>query len=108
MEKFDLLYDTFVPSEVWLEMPEAVRRRCVNTVLTSDELFAGFECMDVFDNGHVVLRIERVIAANVRGLLLLDLEARLKSKVDVGVTVWLEPVGDKSKLRQLRGVEIKS
>jgi hypothetical protein len=30
----------------------------------------------------------------------------LKSAVDRGITVWCEPVGDKSKLRQLRGVKI--
>ena len=108
METFDALYDTIVPSGVWLDMPEAVRRTSVSDVLDTDEIFAGFECLDVFDNGHVVLRTERIIPASVRGLLLLDLEARLKSEVDVGITVWLEPVGDKSKLRQLRGVEIKS
>ena len=27
--------------------------------------------------------------------------------IDNGITVWLEPVGDKSKLRNLRGIEIK-
>ena len=32
----------------------------------------------------------------------------LKSKIDKGLTVWCEPVGDKSVLRKLRGFEIKA
>ena len=32
----------------------------------------------------------------------------LKSKIDKGLTVWCEPVGDKSRLRNLRGVTIKT
>ena len=46
--------------------------------------------------------------ANERGLFLLELEEKLKLAVDQGITVWCEPVGDKSKLRNLRGVEIKT
>ena len=53
-------------------------------------------------------QIEKLINANKRGLLLLDLEEILKSKIDKGVTVWCEPVGDKSVLRKLRGVTIDS
>ena len=32
----------------------------------------------------------------------------LKRKVDNSITVWLEPVGDKSKLRNLRGITFKN
>ena len=54
------------------------------------------------------MKIERIIPANERGLLLLDLEEKLKIEIDKGITVWCEPVGDKSKLRKLRGIEIKT
>ena len=37
----------------------------------------------------------------------LNLEERLKNNIDKGLTVWFEPVGDKSKLRNLRGIKIK-
>ena len=43
----------------------------------------------------------------MRGMILLDLEEKLKKNIDIGLTVWLEPVGDKSKLRNLRGIKIK-
>jgi hypothetical protein len=56
----------------------------------------------------VTLRIEENIPANERGLFLITLEEKLKKLVDIGLTIWLEPVGDKSKLRNLRGVQIKA
>jgi hypothetical protein len=40
-------------------------------------------------------------------MMLLDLENEIKKDIDHGITVWLEPVGDKSKLRNLRGIKIK-
>ena len=38
--------------------------------------------------------------------ILEKLEEMLKSVLDQGITVWCEPVGDKSKLRKMRGVKI--
>jgi len=52
--------------------------------------------------------IERSISASIRGTMLLDLEQVLKNSIDKGITVWLVPVGDKSKLRNLRGIQIKT
>ena len=37
-----------------------------------------------------------------------DLEAFLKESIDPGLVVWLEPLGDRSSLRNLRGIEVKS
>ena len=58
-------------------------------------------------NGQITLLIERSISASIRGAMLLDLELVLKNSIDKGITVWLVPVGDKSKLRNLRGIQIK-
>ena len=49
--------------------------------------------------------ILKFLPSNIRGILLLDLEDRIKKNIDKGLTVWLEPVGDKSKLRNLRGIK---
>ena len=59
-------------------------------------------------DGQVILSFTEPVAADRRGLLLLDLEQELKQHVDIGLTVWLEPLGDKSALRKLRGIEVKS
>ena len=30
----------------------------------------------------------------------------MKSELDIGLTLWLDPMGDKNTLRNLRGIEI--
>ena len=57
------------------------------------------------DDGQIILKVQKSIPSNIRGILLLDLEDRIKKNIDKGLTVWLEPVGDKSKLRNLRGIK---
>ena len=80
--------------------------------LISEELkkknLEKFEVFEVPDNGNIVLKVLEPIPSNIRGMLLLDLEDQLKSNIDKGLTAWLEPVGDKSKLRNLRGIVFKS
>ena len=99
---------TYRPTQNWIDKPESEQREAIQEVLASDPSYDGITVRQVQKNGHVVLRIEHSIAASERGLFLLDLEQRLKDRVDIGITLWLEPVGDKSKLRQLRGVDVKS
>ena len=59
-------------------------------------------------NGQIVIKINKSIPSNERGLFLLELEEKIKYNIDRGITIWCEPVGDKSALRKLRGVKIKS
>jgi hypothetical protein len=80
----------------------------IQTVLNSDPLYQKIQVTEATDEGHVTLRIEENIPSNERGLFLMTLEEKLKKLVDIGLTIWLEPVGDKSKLRNLRGVQIKA
>ena len=107
MEEYDNNTFTYQPSEKWLLMTPEQRVAGVRAVLQSHLSKFDAEVRSAESNGNVVLKIEQTIPANERGLLLLNLESNLKKNVDEGITVWLEPVGDKSKLRQLRGVEIK-
>ena len=58
-------------------------------------------------DGQILLRFAVPVTAGQRGWMLLDLEERLKARVDAGLTVWLEPLGDKNSLRTLRGIEVK-
>ena len=58
-------------------------------------------------DGHVVVQLLLPMGPDKRGTILLDLEHELKESVDQGLTVWLEPLGDKSSLRNLRGIEVK-
>jgi|TARA_Y100000031_G_scaffold147432_1_gene182488 hypothetical protein len=96
---------TPITSQDWRMKSEENRINIVSEILKKNSLYRDFEVIKAPDNGQIVLKIERIIPANQRGLLLLALEENLKL-IDEGITIWCEPVGDKSKLRKLRGVEI--
>ena len=96
---------TPITSKDWRKKSEKNRIDIVSEELKKNSLYKDFQVIKVPDNGQIVLKIERIIPASQRGLLLLELEEKLKL-IDKGITIWCEPVGDKSKLRKLRGVEI--
>ncbi len=93
-------------SNNWINASEAERKSLINNTLKNNLIFQGFEVINAKKNGFVTLKTEKLITADKRGMLLLDIEEILKKTVDEGITVWLEAVGDKSKLRKLRGIEI--
>ena len=97
--------ETPKPGEKWKNLSEDSRIEMIAKELKKNELYSGFEVVEAPDNGQIVLKIERALPANERGILLLKLEEKLKSALDKGISVWLEPVGDKSKLRNLRGIK---
>lgn len=101
-------YETFNVSKSWLQQSKKFRLWEINNILNSEEIYKDIRVKDVNEDGQVVLIIEKNIPANERGLFLLSLEEKLKQLVEKGITIWLEPVGDKSKLRNLRGVQIKA
>ena len=96
---------TPITSKDWRKKSEKNRIDIVSEELKKNSLYKDFEVIKAADDGQIILKIERIIPANQRGLLLLELEEKLKL-IDEGITIWCEPVGDKSKLRKLRGVEI--
>lgn len=92
----------------WQGLGEEERKKLVLELISKNPKYETFEISRAEENGSVTLKIEKSIQASERGILLLDLEELLKNNIDQGITIWLEPVGDKSKLRNLRGIEIKS
>lgn len=108
MAKIEHTDFTYQVTNAWVAESVEDRLNRIRFFLNAYEDYKMMEVQDAFDNGHVILRIEESIPANERGLFLLELEERIKAEIDVGITIWLEPVGDKSKLRQLRGVEVKT
>lgn len=58
-------------------------------------------------DGQIIVQLLTPMGPEKRGTILLDLEHELKESIDQGLTVWLEPLGDKSSLRNLRGIEVK-
>lgn len=96
-----------VSSAQWKNKSEEDRIMMIYEKIRHNSLYEGFEVINADDDAQVTLKIERSIPANERGVLLLDLESHLKASIEKAITIWLEPVGDKSKLRNLRGITFK-
>ena len=92
----------------WIDLSDDKRRDLVNKELRKDESLNEFEVYQTLNDGQIVFKVSKTIPSNKRGEILLDLEDKLKKNIDIGLTVWFEPVGDKSKLRNLSGVKISS
>ena len=108
INKDDSYKDSPITSNDWRNKSNEDRISVIKNFFRTNKLYESFEVANAYENGQVILKIEVNIPANKRGVLLLDLEQELKNNIDLGITLWLEPVGDKSKLRNLRGIEIKS
>jgi hypothetical protein len=101
--------DTPRTGEKWRAAVPAERESWVHEVLARNSKFAHLlEVVDLRDDGQIILRFKLPVSSNERGELLLDFELALKSTIDPALTIWLEPLGDKSSLRRLRGIKVKS
>jgi hypothetical protein len=99
--------DTPVVQPQWKAMDVAQRKASVKEVIQSQQCQVC-EVVSIKNDGQVIIRFLEPVAVSKRGLLLLDLEAALKKEIDQGITVWVEALGDKNSLRNLRGIEVKS
>lgn len=96
-------------SSNWVALSIKERRDLVQSVIERDPFFLeAIVLYDVADDGFVTIGFKRVVTPNDRGNLLLDFERTLKLSVDRALTVWLKPLGDRSSLRNLRGIEVKN
>mgnify|MGYP001452537768 CR=1 FL=1 len=91
----------------WNSLHKEERKKLIEKVLKTNQDYDDFEVYETPDDGQIVFKIQKSITSSKRGIMLLELESKLKENIDNALTVWLEPVGDKSKLRNLRGIKIK-
>ena len=108
MLKTDALADTPITKASWREMPEKERLTFINKILRENEKFEIISVSSAARNGQVLISLNGNITASERGTLVLDFERCLKDKIDQGINVWCEPIGDKNSLRNLRGIQIKA
>lgn len=97
------------PSPFWLNLSETDRIAAVSESLdTLDPSWSNaLGLVSARDDGFVTFEFKTSIPVNIRGGYLLKLEAHLKLHLDPSITLWIAPVGDKSSLRNLRGIEFK-
>lgn len=91
---------------LWLKMSNEERINKINNCLKEKKI-KDLSLQSFKDNGQIIFKIIENIPVNKRGLYLIDFEKYLKNKIDKSITLWCDAQGDKSKLRKLRGLEIK-
>lgn len=99
------------PLKSWQDKSNESRLDLVREVLTQYPLAATKEMIEIVEakiDGQVIVRLGEPLGPDKRGTVLLDLEEYLKNVVDKGLTIWLEPLGDRNSLRNLRGIEVKA
>jgi hypothetical protein len=93
----------------WVSAPLVERISMIKQVIKQNDTFTStVEISEANASGQLIVRFLTPLGPEKRGTILLDLEQELKDSVDQGLTVWLEPLGDKSSLRNLRGIELKN
>jgi len=98
------------PSEGWSKLRNEERIGTIRKALASQsgELGANIIVTSTKQDGQVIVSFKEPVGAAIRGSILLDIEQYLKDTIDPGLTVWLETLGDRNSLRNLRGIEVKS
>lgn len=101
---------TPAPGDSWHKRSDSERLADVENALATrmPALQDIVSIVEARSDGQVIVGLRVPVPAGKRGTLLLDLEAGLKDLIDPALVVWLEPLGDKSSLRNLRGIEVRS
>jgi len=106
----DAQANTPSPSLPWRQLSDAER-----LTLVMDTLHTGPAALDGIvviaaakQDGQIIVNLVKSMPASKRGPLLLDLEAFLKEAIDPSLVVWLEPLGDRNSLRNLRGIKVQA
>jgi len=97
-----------VPSDDWVSLTIGERIDLINKSIQNFSLNVDIDVVEANKGGQVSVIINDTLSADERGPLLLGIEEFLKLNVDNGITVWHAPIGDKSSLRKLRGIEVLS
>ena len=93
-------------SNKWRSISELERITMLNLALKSFGEKNIIKVTKANLDGQVTIIFNEIMTASERGEYLLDLEDFFKNKVDEGITIWHEAIGDKNSLRNLRGIEV--
>lgn len=101
---------TPVPDQAWGKASDAERLALVVKALGGGKApaNAGVAVVAAKKDGQIIVTLGEPLSADRRGTLLLDIEEYLNDAVSPGLAVWLEPLGDRNSLRNLRGIEVKA
>ena len=94
-------------SKVWLNQNQERRINSILMIIEKNQEFNCIKVLECHDNGNVDIDLDPSIRVGKRGLYILNFEELIKKEIDLGLTVWCKPLGDKNSLRNLRGIQIK-
>lgn len=102
--------ETPKPSKIWRELSDSERKNFIDSVLATQmpSMIDILTVTSAKDDGQIIVKLANPLSADKRGTVLLDFETLLKDKIDPGLVVWLDTLGDRNSLRNLRGIEVKS
>lgn len=102
--------ETPMPAPEWVIRSEAERLSSLEKAMVAgkEQFRRLLVIVAAKDDGQVIVQLNEPLSAGDRGTVLLDFEAYIKSAVDGGLTVWVEALGDRNSLRNLRGIEVKA
>ena len=100
--------NTPVTGNHWINFSDTQRVNAINEIINNNDSFKNIIISSAHENGQVFVTLSEGVNVAERGSLLLDFEERIKIKIDEGLNVWCEALGDKNSLRNLRGIEIKT
>ena len=103
----DALADSPVTSSAYKKLNHDARKKLIYSAIPNSLNDWSLQVVECQDDGSVYFSCS-LLPVCERGRILLDLEFSLKEKIDPGITVWLSPLGDRSALRKLRGVNIST
>ncbi len=103
----DALADSPVTSSAYKKLNQDARKKLIYSAIPNSLNDWSLQVVECQDDGSVYFSCS-LLPVCERGRILLDLEFSLKEKIDPGITVWLSPLGDRSALRKLRGVNIST
>ena len=100
--------ETPIPGPLWRTLDNIGRQKTISRLIDANPKWKIILIKSCNENGQVFVECTENLSASRRGNFLLDLELDLKKLVDDAITIWNQPLSDKSSLRRLRGVIIKS
>ena len=100
---------TPAPGPAWKALNERQRVEQVKKKLEASprQFLSQIKIVTAKGDGQVIVHMKQSLPASQRGPFLLDLEDYLR-EIDQALVVWLEPLGDRNSLRNLRGIEVKA
>jgi hypothetical protein len=97
-------------STQWLNLSENDRIEKIKFILSDIDIEwqEKYNIISARNNGFVIFEFIKSIPVDERAKYFLNIESYLCKKIDDSITIWIAPVGDKSSLRNLRGIEVKN